>query len=149
MVGGLDEGNPNAISNEELLAFVDDGIVEWWGHVNDMRTAYRAAHIVVLPSYYREGLPKVLLEAAATSRPVITTDAPGCRDALIDGETGYLVRVKDSVDLINKISSLLNDQKRRVTMGQAGRKLVEAKFSEKQIVRDTLKVYEDLLSLNI
>ena len=149
LVGGLDEGNPNAISNEELLAFVDDGIVEWWGHVNDMRTAYRAAHIVVLPSYYREGLPKVLLEAAATSRPVITTDAPGCRDALIDGETGYLVRVKDSVDLINKISSLLNDQKRRVTMGKAGRKLVEAKFSEKQIVRDTLKVYEDLLSLNI
>mgnify|MGYP001160035250 CR=1 FL=1 len=86
---------------------------------------------------------------AATSRPVITTDAPGCRDALIDGETGYLVRVKDSVDLINKISSLLNDQKRRVTMGQAGRKLVAAKFSEKRIVRDTLKVYEDLLSLNI
>jgi len=145
LVGGLDEGNPNAISKEELLAFVNDGVVEWWGHVNDMRTAYRAAHIVVLPSYYREGLPKVLLEAAATSRPVITTDAPGCRDALIDGETGYLVPVKDSVVLINKISSLLNDRKRRVTMGKAGRKLVEAKFSDKQIVRDTLKVYEDLL----
>ncbi|SFC96732.1 Glycosyltransferase involved in cell wall bisynthesis [Thiohalospira halophila DSM 15071] len=145
LVGGLDTGNPAGITEAEVRGWVEEGIVEWWGQVDDMRTVYEAAHVVVLPSY-REGLPKVALEAGATGRPVITTDAPGCRDAVVDGETGYLVPVRDSVALAERIGDLLADPALRQRMGSAGRERVVHEFSTEKVVADTLAVYRQLLS---
>lgn len=145
LVGGLDTGNPAGISEAEVRQWVDEGAVEWWGQIEDMRSVYGAAHVVVLPSYYREGLPKVLLEASACARPVVTTDAPGCRDAVLDGETGFLVPPRDANSLAERIAELLADPGLRASMGRAGRRLVEARFSTERVVADTLAVYETLL----
>lgn len=145
LVGELDIGNPTSIRDTDLQRWVDEGVVEWWGQVGDMRMVYEKSHIVVLPSYYREGLPKVLIEAAASARPTVSTDAPGCRDALIDGETGYLVPVRDSTSLAARIGDLLSDSELRRQMGRAGRELVEREFSTERVVSETLAVYESLL----
>lgn len=147
LVGGLDIGNPSGISEAEVHQWVAEGVLEWWGQVEDMRLVYRAAHIVVLPSFYREGLPKVLLEAAASGRPVVTTDSPGCRDAVIDGETGYLIPVRDSEALADRIGKLLQDGQLRREMGKAGRERAKAEFATARVVSDTLKVYRALLGL--
>ena len=145
LVGGLDTGNPAGIAEAEVRGWVEEGVVEWWGQVDDMRTVYEAAHVVVLPSFYREGLPKVLLEAAASGRPVVTTDAPGCRDAVVDGETGYLVPVRDSAALAERIGELLADPDLRQRMGSAGRERAVREFSTEKVVADTLAVYQQLL----
>lgn len=144
LVGGLDNGNPTSIAESEVRKWVDEGVVEWMGQVDDMRAVYQSAHIVVLPSY-REGLPKVILEAGASGRPVIATDAPGCRDAVVDGETGYIVPVRDHVALAKRIHQLLSDAGLRRRMGTAGRALVETEFSSHRVVEDTLAVYRSLL----
>lgn len=144
LAGGLDEGNPSGIAEGQLRAWVEEGVVEWWGQVADMVDAYRQAHVVVLPSY-REGLPKVVLEAAATGRPAITTDAPGCRDAVVDGETGYLVPPRDADALADRLGDLLQNADRRAAMGRAARERAEAVFSTERVVADTLAVYRVLL----
>ena len=144
LVGGLDTGNPGGIAEADVNAWVAQGVVEWWGQANDMAPIYQRSHIVVLPSF-REGLPKVLLEAGACTRPVITTDAPGCRDAIVDGKTGFMVPVGDSHALAQRIQTLLEDPRLRRSMGRAGREMVEEQFSTDRIVADTLRVYEDSL----
>ena len=146
MVGGLDPGNPAAIPEPTLRQWVQDGTVEWWGEQSDMLAVYHAASLVVLPSYYREGLPKVLLEAAACGRPVVTTDAPGCRDAVIHGQTGFLVPVRDSVALAERMQKLVEDPALRAAMGRAGRIRAEKEFSTERVVAETLSVYEQLLN---
>lgn len=145
LVGGVDEGNPGGVTEGRLHEWIAEGVVEWWGPVEDMPGVYRAAHVVVLPSY-REGLPKVLLEASASARPVVTTDAPGCRDAVIDGETGYLVPAKDSHALAQRIRMLLESPGLRKRMGEAGRRLAVERFSTDRVVEATLRVYDELLA---
>lgn len=145
LVGGLDEGNPSGIAEADIRRCVQDGVVEWWGASEDMPSIYRAAHVVVLPSY-REGLPKVVIEGSACGRPVVTTDAPGCRDAVVDGETGYLVPVRDAQALAARIRTLLESRDLRQRMGEAGRRLVVERFSTERVVEATLKVYDELLA---
>lgn len=103
-----------------------------------------AASIVVLPSY-REGLPKVLLEAAATARPIVATDVPGCREIVRQGVNGLLVPPRDSVALAEAIQTLLRSPKLREEFGQAGREIAEAEFSEDIVVAQTLDLYRELL----
>jgi len=146
LVGDLDAGNPSGIGEADILEWLRERVVEWWGACDDMPTVYRAAHVVALPSFYREGLPKVLIEAAACGRPVVTTDAPGCRDAVVDGETGYLVPVRDSGALAARVRALLESPKLRQQMGEAGRRLVVERFSTERVVDATLKVYDELLA---
>lgn len=144
LVGGVDVGNPAGITEAVVRDWVAEGVVEWWGQVDDMRAVYAVAHVVALPSY-REGLPKVLLEAAASGRPTVTTNAPGCRDAVLDGETGFLVPVRDSAALAERIDDLLADPDLRQRMGRAGRKRAVQEFSIENVVADTLAVYGTLL----
>lgn len=144
LVGGLDPGNPTAMPKRTLLQWVRDGAVEWRGEQVDMLAVYHGSSLVILPSY-REGLPKVLLEAAASGRAVITTNAPGCRDAVVDGETGYLVPPRDSKILAERILDLLKYPERRLAMAQAGRERAIKEFSTDRVVADTLAVYEELL----
>lgn len=145
LVGTVDTANPTSLSDAEVLAWVQDGVVEWWGHRADMPHVLAAAQVVVLPSYYGEGLPKVLIEAAACGRVVVTTDHPGCRDAIDLGVTGVLVPVRNAVALADAMEALINDPLRCKVMGDAGRALAEKAFDVRQVVTAHLQIYEELI----
>lgn len=144
LVGDTDSGNPAAVPEAQLEAWKSSGVVEWWGHHKDMPTVFARAHIVCLPSY-REGLPKVLIEAAACGRAIITTDTPGCREIVRHGENGLLVPVRDSKALADALQILIENPALRAQMGARGRQIAVAEFSQDQVTKETLSVYHDLL----
>jgi glycosyltransferase involved in cell wall biosynthesis len=144
LVGDTYEANPATISKSKLAGWDSSGVVEWWGQRNDMHEVFRQAHIVCLPSY-REGLPKVLIEAAACGRPIVTTDVPGCREVVIDGKNGYLVPVKNSGALAAKLKILINNPVLRKQMGIKGREFAIKEFAIDKIVCETLNCYKELL----
>jgi glycosyltransferase involved in cell wall biosynthesis len=146
LVGMLDPDNPAAIPGAELRAWVDEGIVEWWGPkpAAEMPTILAGAHVVALPSY-REGLPLVLAEAAACARACIATDVPGCREIVRAGVTGWLVPPRDAEALADAITSALGDRAELARRGAAGRARVENEFALDLVLEQTLAVYRDLL----
>jgi glycosyltransferase involved in cell wall biosynthesis len=146
LVGAPDESNPANITVGELRAWQEQGIVEWWGHRTDMPEVLRQAAIVCLPTSYGEGIPKTLLEAAASARAIVATDVPGCREIARHGENGLLVPARDARALAEALKQLILDSSLRQRMGKRGREIVEAEFSVAKIVKDTLAVYEELLS---
>ncbi len=119
------------------------GCVEWIGHSSEVVNILKQSHIVCLPSY-REGLPKSLIEAASVGRPIVTTNVPGCREVVEDGENGFLVPPRDSFALADAIEKLLIDPQMRKTMGSAGRKRAVEEFSSAVIIRQTLDLYESI-----
>src|SRR5690606_37177009 len=121
-----------------------EGVVQCLGERGDVAQLYQQAHIVVLPSY-REGLPKSLVEAAACARAVVTTDVPGCRDAVTPDVTGVLVPVRDARALADAVLSLAQHPQRRREMGRAGRALAEQEFDIRKIARKHLDLYAGLL----
>jgi glycosyltransferase involved in cell wall biosynthesis len=145
LVGENDSENPASISNRQLNEWNELDTVEWWGEKTDMHKVLAQSSIVCLPSY-REGLPKVLLEAASCSRPIIATDVPGCREIVHNGKNGILVPLKNANALASAIKELINDSEKRKRMGKSGRKLVENEFSEEIVVNQTMKVYQELLA---
>ena len=134
ILGFIDFNNPSSISKKQIDYWCQEGIITYLGETDDVRNYINASSCVVLPSY-REGLPKSLLEAAALERPVITTDVPGCRQAVIDGITGYLCEVANSQDLADKILKfiLLNTEE-RFKMGKAARNFVVTNFDENIVI---------------
>ncbi|MEZ5919079.1 MAG: glycosyltransferase family 4 protein [Alphaproteobacteria bacterium] len=141
IAGGLVTNNPLAISKEEMDKFCADGAVEWLGKVSDMPGLLARATLIVYPSYYREGIPKVLLESCATGRAIVTTDHPGCREAVTDGDNGLLVPVKDPQATAAAIEKLLADPQTRKAMGARSRARAEDEFDVRKIVKATLDVY--------
>jgi len=144
LVGAPDKENPESINQSQLLEWQDAGIIEWWGQHEDMPQVFAQVHIVCLPSY-REGLPKVLIEAAACGRPIVATDVPGCREIVRHNENGLLVPAKDPQALAAALNRLLNDAALRESMGKRGRAMVEAEFSTEYVVEQTLQLYKELL----
>jgi glycosyltransferase involved in cell wall biosynthesis len=144
LVGSVDPANPASLTDAELRQWANEGVVELWGPRSDMPEVLRAAHLVVLPSY-REGLPKVLLEAAACGRAVVTTDVPGCSDAIDPGVTGVLVPVRNAAALADAIEGLINDPLLCQAMGNAGRVLAERAFDVRQVVVAHLRIYQELI----
>jgi len=144
LVGGIDADNPAALKAEQLRAWEHAGLVSWSGHCTDMPAMLASAHIVCLPSY-REGLPKALLEACAAARPIVTTDVPGCREVVRDGENGLLVRVRDARDLADKLATLIADRSLRWRMGQTGRRIAEREYSAALSSEQTIAIYRELL----
>lgn len=144
LVGRCDEDNPAAIGRAQLEQWVQEGAVEWWGHREDMPAVYGAASLIVLPSY-REGLPKVLLEAAACGKAIVATGVPGCRDVVRDHLNGILVPPKDSAALAATIESLLSDDRMREVMGVRGRELVVTQWSGPRVIEQMLALYHDML----
>ncbi len=140
LVGDVDPGNPTSVSREQIHEWVLEGAVEWWGHRTDMAQVLSRAYVVVLPSY-REGLPKVLIEAAAAGRAVVTTDVPGCRDAIEAGRTGLLAPARDAHALASAIRELLDDPLRCSEMGLEGRRLAESAFDIHRVVAQHLALY--------
>ncbi len=142
LAGGLDDKNPAHIDKATLDGWVRAGTVEWLGHQSDMAKVYAQASVVVLPSY-AEGLPLALAEALACGRPCITTLAPGCRDTVVDGETGLLVPVRDSIALGQAMSSLLAQPEMVSRMRVAARAYAEKHFGLDSIVQQTLNACRD------
>ncbi len=134
LLGFLDVENRTAVQRADVEKWVGEGVVRYHGVADDVRPYISAADCVVLPSY-REGTPRALLEAAAMGKPVITTDAPGCRDAVDDGLTGFLCRSGSAEDLATKMIAMIDlGAARRQAMGQAGRAKMERDFDEKRVV---------------
>lgn len=140
LAGDFYAANPHSLDPAQVRGWVNEGVVEWNGPSADMVATLRDCALAVLPSYH-EGLPKFLLEAAATGRAIVTTDIPGCRDVVEDGANGILVPVRDVSALAEAIEKLLGDAERRRAMGIVGRKVVEREFSAERIVEETLAVY--------
>jgi len=147
LVGEGDPDNPGSIPDTQLQQWQEEGAVEWWGREKDMADVMRQAHVVCLPSY-REGLPKVLLEAAASGRPIVTSDAPGCREIVKHGENGSLVPVKQSKSLADALEHLISDPHLRQQMGKRGREIVESEFSSDQVIKETLALYSSIARAN-
>ncbi|MEG0603997.1 MAG: glycosyltransferase family 4 protein [Acinetobacter sp.] len=131
LVGWIDE-NPAAIAQAELDTWVAEKVVNYWGKLSDVRPAIAASSVYVLPSY-REGTPRTVLEAMAMGRAIITTDAPGCRETVIHGQNGYLVKVKSVEDLVHAIQSFIDDPQLMVQMGQRSREIALEKYDVHQV----------------
>lgn len=144
LVGGVDAANPDFVPRETLEGWAAGKDVEWWGHRTDMVNVLSEASIVVLPTYYREGVPKILIEAASMKRPIVTTDAPGCRDIVRDGVNGFLVPPRDIDALTHAIEKLAGDRELRASMGEAGRRHVSEKFELGLVLDRTTAIYERL-----
>jgi len=143
LAGEWDPIHPDAVNRSWIESAVADGCIEFLGYLDDMPRQLRRSDLFVLPSY-REGAPRVVLEAAASGLPVITTDVPGCRETVLDGETGFLIPPKDSEALAGALSRLLSDSTLRRQMGAAAREHAERKFDVHLITERYLSVYRDL-----
>lgn len=144
LAGAPDPGNPAAVPEATVREWVQEGLVEWLGHVHDMPALFRSVDAVVLPSY-REGLPKGLIEAAACALPLVTTDVPGCREVVTDGLDGLLVPARDAPALARAILALKTDEQLRQRLGAAARAKALALFDERSVIENTLAVYRELL----
>jgi len=145
LAGGVDPGNPASVSQADVDGWQQEGCIEALGERSDVAALYAASHIAILPSY-REGLPRSLIEAAACGRAVVTTDVPGCRDAIEPGETGLLVPPRDAAALAGAIARLAADPALRQRMGVAGRALAEREFDIEDVCRKHLDIYQALLA---
>lgn len=141
LLGRRDERNPTVVSQGELERWQAEGVVTWLGEVADVRPIVAQADVVVLPSH-REGIPKALLEAAAMEKPLITTDAVGCREVVDDGVNGLLVPVGDAKALAQAMIRMIEHPAMRLRMGHAGRKKVEQEFDERLVLERILRAYE-------
>jgi glycosyltransferase involved in cell wall biosynthesis len=142
VVGGeFDPGHPDAVPRDWVEAQVRDGAFEFVGYVTDMPALLRETSVFVLPSAFGEGFPRVLIEAGATGVPVVTVDLPGCREAVVPGETGLLVPPGDPGALAAALERLIGDPGLRRRMGEAARRRVEEHFDRRDVVRRTLALY--------
>ncbi|MEZ5453033.1 MAG: glycosyltransferase family 4 protein [Thiothrix sp.] len=137
--------NRDAVPVGVLQQWQQEGFLEWWGYRSDMADILPQTHIICLPSY-REGVPKVLLEAAACGRAIVASDVPGCREITLHQQNGLLVEPRSSDALAAGIEILLRNPHKRRRLGHAGRQLVEQEFSVEQVVHQTLQVYQKLFT---
>jgi len=143
LLGNPDPGNPTSVLEKEIEAWVAEGVVTWHPYTRNINAALAEAHIVVLPSY-REGFPKTLVDAAAAGRATVTTDVPGCRHAILPGETGLLCRVQDSDSLAETLAPLITDREKQAQMGAAGRKLAETRYGIATIAARHMEIYNEM-----
>ena len=146
IAGGLDANNPRAMTRREIEDMTANSPVKWLGKIDDMPALLAGSNLIVYPSYYREGVPKVLLEAASAGRAIVTTDHPGCREAVKNNYNGLLTPIKDAAATAQAIEKLLRDPHLRADMGRNGRARAESEFDVNLIVEKTLQVYDAALS---
>ncbi|MBH1989277.1 MAG: glycosyltransferase family 4 protein [Myxococcaceae bacterium] len=144
LVGGVDYGYDANISEKQIRSWESGNLVRWLGQRGDIVEVIKRSHIIALPSY-REGLPKALLEAAASGRPMVAFDTPGCREVVLDGLTGFLVKAKDAIALADAIQRLASDAMIRHRMGTMARRLACDQFSNQRIAELTLDIYKSVL----
>jgi len=145
LVGDPDLGNPNSVTRQQLMEWAEEPGIEWWGYHDDMEQVLNQASIVCLPTYYGEGVPKVLIEAAASGKPVVATDIPGCAEIIKHDINGILVPAKDAEALAKALALLINDEELRLNMGLNGRRIAENEFSIESVIKQTMDIYQELL----
>jgi glycosyltransferase involved in cell wall biosynthesis len=143
LVGQTDPAHPSSVSAAQLERWRGEG-VEYWGFKDDMPRIFQSCHIFCLPTYRREGIPKVLIEAASCGLPIVTTDMPGCREVVRDGLTGFLIPPKDVGALKSALHRLIGDSVLRLRLGQEARRRVESLFSLERVIEQTLDVYDQV-----
>lgn len=144
LVGPCDSDSPNGVSLRQLQTWNEQNIVEWWGKQDDMPTVLSTAHLVALPSFYREGMPKSLLEAAAAGRAIVTTDSTGCRDVIEHGVSGLLIPSKNAMALADAIKEMLQNRAKLEQMGQQARLKAESEFSIETTIEKHMEIYNAL-----
>lgn len=140
LLGGFDS-SIGALKKEDIQSYIDDGSIEFPGEVKDPVSFYQQCSVFVLPSYYREGLPRTILEAMACGRAIITTDWPGCREPIDDGVNGFMIPVKDSGALAEKMTALVEDRDLLIRMAEAAYTTCQNKYEVGKVnesMRDTL-----------
>lgn len=145
LVGTPDVENPNTVKQHEIDEWEAQGLINYLGHRSDIPNIFATSNVVCLPSFYGEGVPKVLIEAAACGRAIVTTNNPGCRDAVIEGVTGLTVPTRDAKALAAAIQRLICEPKLRLTMGNKARAFAEAEFDVDSVVRKHLDIYANLI----
>ena len=133
--------NADAISREELESRCDGRYIKWLDFQKDIKAILGQCHIMAFPSYYREGVPKSLIDACAIGRPIVTTDSIGCKDVVDNGVNGFLIPVKDSIALAEKLRILIEDKALRYRMGKASREKAEREFALENVVQKHLEIY--------
>ncbi len=145
VAGIVDQDTINAIAQETLDKWHTNGLIECLGTVKNMPVLIAEANIVVLPTFYGEGVPRILIEAASCGRAIVTTDMPGCREIVEDQVNGLLVPPKNVEKLTNALAKLLKSSELRIKMGQQGRHKVKRDFSEQKVISETMALYQELL----
>jgi glycosyltransferase involved in cell wall biosynthesis len=146
LAGMPDAGNPRSVTLAQVQQWADTGLVRWLGHVEDMPALLNTVDLMVLPSYYREGVPKSLIEAAACGIAIITTDLPGCREVVKQhGVDGLHVEPRNSLALAERISQLDDDRELLLRLGRCARQKALTDFDERLVIQRTLNVYTELL----
>lgn len=148
LCGQIDEGNKEAVAKEYLENSNIVDYIEWIGYRENMVEVYRNSDIVVLPSY-REGMPTVLIEACAMGKPVITTNAVGCKECVDEGVNGYKISVASSIELANAIEKMMNSEEKLKEMGLASRRKAEKEFDQKLVIKAHLDVFKKLINFNV
>ncbi len=141
--------NADAVSKEELERRCDGRYIKWLGFQKDIKSILEQCHIMAFPSYYREGVPKSLIDACAVGRPIVTTNSIGCKDVVDDGVDGFLVPVRDSEALAEKLRILIENKELRARMGKAAREKAEQEFALEKVIKKHLEIYDDVLMFNI
>jgi glycosyltransferase involved in cell wall biosynthesis len=149
LVGEGDTGNPACVPSDLLRQWQKEGVVELFGWHDDIAQVLAQCHVVCLPSHGGEGIPRSLLEAAASGKPIVTTDVSGCRDAVRDGENGFLVPPRQAAPLADAIERLVRDADLRRVMGERGRERALGEFSVDIVAEQTLEVYEELFASSV
>jgi glycosyltransferase involved in cell wall biosynthesis len=147
LVGDTRSSNPRAVPEKVIKEWVGSGFLEWWGRRTDMPEVFSQSAIVCLPTTYGEGVPKVLIEAAASARAIVATDIAGCREIVKQGENGLLVPPGDTSALIEALIELISSPERRSEMGRRGREIVSAGLTEDHVIASTLNIYREVTDL--
>lgn len=144
LVGGLDD-HPGSITEQQLKEVCDGKYIQWLGYRTDVRDLLKQSHIVAFPSYYMEGLPKSLIEADAIGRPIITSNSVGCKETVVDGVNGFLIKPKDVDALTQKLDLLISNTELRQKMGRESRKYAEEYFDIEVVKERHLSIYNELI----
>jgi glycosyltransferase involved in cell wall biosynthesis len=146
IAGSPDPGNPRSVSQEQVQSWVGENLVDWRGHVEDMPALMRSVDVIALPSYYREGVPKSLIEAAACGLAVVTTNLPGCREVVSEhGVDGLHVEPRCARSLAERLAQLDDDRDLMRRLGDCARRKAMEHFDEQMVIRRTIEVYDELL----
>ena len=143
LLGGIDMGNPSGVPEKIVMKYHNNNIINYLGTTNDVPSVVAKCDCLILPSFYREGLPRTLMEGASMEKPLITTNNVGCKEAVIDGYNGFLCKIKNSQDLVKKIEKFLSlSQEEKENLGKNGRKLMKEKYEDSKVIKKYLEVIE-------
>jgi len=149
LAGPFDPENPDHVPEHILQGYCKRGYVRWIGEIDNIAEEMAKAAVICLPSFYAEGVPKALIEAAASGKPIVTTDMPGCREVVREGWNGFLVPSHDSASLAQALIRLLSDASLRRQFGENSRRYAEQEFGIESVVLKTLAIYNELLRIDV